>query len=119
VIEILARYPVARSQQLVLLKLARRIVLLHQSGAAMRTLCELSDADEVAGVLARLEAGSNQRGAERFRATLNEFMTEHDAKSPARWKGRTVLPPGEAEIIDLTRRRSPWLSAILGGRASR
>jgi flagellar biogenesis protein FliO len=121
ILEILARYPVGRGQQLILLKLARRIVLLHQSGTAMTPLSEMTDPDEVAAFLARMEAGANHREAGRFHKMFTEFMSEHEAgEAPRREvprrsepgvKGRptgarTNLPPGDAEIIDLTRGRS-------------
>lgn len=120
VIEILSRYPVGRGQQLVLIKLARRIVLAHLSGSTMRAISELTDPDEVAGLLARMEAGASERAASRFRAVLNEFATEQatgaDPRSPRR--ARRSLPMGDAEIVDLTRRQSGWL-AWLSGRAAR
>src|SRR5436190_3001800 len=78
VVEILARYPIARGQHLILLKLARRIMLLHQSGSNMNTICELTDPDEVAALLARLEAGSSGRSAEKFKQVLRGFESEHD-----------------------------------------
>lgn len=55
VLEIVGRYPVGRGQTLILLRLDRRLLLLHQAtgrrGSQMRTLCEITDADEVASVL--------------------------------------------------------------------
>src|SRR5262245_3878293 len=122
IVEVLARYPIARGQQLVLLKLARRIILLHAGGSSMRALCEINDADEVASLLSRLEAGSTERSAAKFRAALNEFMVEPEGVRTsirsARSRGRTALPPGDAEIIDLTRRRS-LLHGWNAGRAAR
>ena len=72
VLEILAKYPVGRGQQLVLLKLDRRILLLHQTGSSMTTLSEVSDPNEVASLLSRIESGSRDGFAYRFQSLLNQ-----------------------------------------------
>ncbi len=101
VLQVLARYPVARGQQLVLLKLDRRIVLAHQSRTAMNLLSEITDPDEVAGLLARVEAAAPAR--QRFQGLLDRF-----AASAVDRPGRAGLPGTEAqgEVIDLTRSSS-------------
>ncbi|MEY2794972.1 MAG: hypothetical protein RIR10_688, partial [Planctomycetota bacterium] len=58
VVEILARYPVARGQQVVLLKVGRRVLVVHQGAQAMQTLSEFSEADDVADLISRCEAGA-------------------------------------------------------------
>ena len=108
VVEVLARYPVGKGQQLVLLKLGRRIALLHQSRTGMTTLTEVSDPDEVAGLLTRLEAGSRDRADGRFQTLLQ------------RWTGAPEgsAPPSEGkEVVDLTRRRAGAVSSSWAGRA--
>jgi flagellar biogenesis protein FliO len=117
VVEILAKYPVGRAQNIVLLKVARRVVLLHQSGSSMTTLSEMTDPDEVAGLLSRLEAGSTERDAERFRRTLTQFMAEHEApvEKAARVR-RPQMPLPENEIVDLTRGRRGF-AGMLGRRS--
>ena len=121
VVEILARYPVARGQQLILLKLARRVLLIHRSGSTMTTLSEVSDPDEVAALLGRIEAGSRRGGPRgeggegggngkkdggRFGQALQRSGAEHDrlADGVMRLKGRRSGFAG-TEVIDLTRRR--------------
>ncbi len=112
VVEILARYPVARGQQLILLKLARRVLLVHRSGSTMTTLSEVADPDEVAALLGRIEAGSRRGGGNgkngggRFGQALQRSGAEHDrlADGVMRLKGRRSGFAG-TEVIDLTRRR--------------
>ncbi len=102
VIEILARYPVGRGQQLVLIKLARRVLLVHRSGSAMTTLAEVSDGDEVASLLSRIEAGSRGKSAARFKRILQQFEHEHeDAGGRA---NPIPMPAPRGQVIDLTRR---------------
>jgi flagellar biogenesis protein FliO len=117
VVEILAKYPVGRGQNIVLLKVARRVVLLHQSGSSMTTLSEMTEPDEVAGLLTRLEAGSTERDAERFRKTLTQFMAEHETPQEKSVRSRRAqMPLAETEIVDLTRSRRGF-AGMLGRRS--
>ena len=115
VLEVLARYPVGRGQSLVLLKLARRLVLVHHAGTAMTTICEVQDRDEVAALLSRLEAGSRGSAAQRFKSLLQRFESEHEPRSaaparPARSTPARSFPlGGEPEVVDLTRARGSRL----------
>ena len=113
VVEILARYPIARGQQLILLKLARRILLLHQAGSSMTALTEMTEPDEVASLLARMEAGAGERSVAKFRTALNEFVADHHAIQD-RGPRANALPRLEAEVIDLTRNRTKSFAAMLG-----
>jgi flagellar biogenesis protein FliO len=109
VIEILARYPMGigrsagRGQQLIVLKFARRILLVHQAGSTLSTLSEMTDRDEVASLLSRLEAGANAKSQDKFRAALHAFESEHDVITAQQSRAGAALAAGEIEIIDLTR----------------
>jgi flagellar biogenesis protein FliO len=71
VLEILARYPIARTQRLVLLRVGQRVILCCQgtgakaSSGVMSTLTELSDPEEVAAILRviRDQDGNSSRSA--------------------------------------------------------
>lgn len=58
---VLARYPIARGQTLVLLQLDRRILLLNQTPAGFATLSEVVDTEEVASIIRKCEAGSRRK----------------------------------------------------------
>lgn len=79
VIEVLARYPVARTQKLVLLRVGRRVVLTCQSGSvrggagSMSTLAEFSDADEVAALLRAVRQTDNTGSQAEFRDALRSL----------------------------------------------
>jgi flagellar biogenesis protein FliO len=105
VLEVLARYPVARGQQLVLLKMSGRIVLLHQSKAGMTALSEVTDPDEVAQLLARVESGSGP-GGPGFPPLLDRLLARtprSEDETFVRALGRRSEIDGK-EIVDLTRR---------------
>lgn len=102
VLEIMARYPLGRGQQLLVLRFAQRILLVHQAGTTARTLTEMTDSEEVAATLARMQAGASPRKAVTFKAALQAFENEHDQ---ALMQAGSVSPlvNGDSEIIDLTR----------------
>jgi flagellar biogenesis protein FliO len=104
VVEILARYPVARGHHLVLLKLGRRILLLHQGSSGMSTLTDIADPEEVAGLLARVSAGSRGGARRAFASVLRRAagQTQDGWPDPA---GRLVRVESGATVVDLTRSR--------------
>lgn len=78
--EILGRYPVGSGQTLVLLRLDRRVLLLHQTtsrkGASMRTLAEVADADEVASILMKTREEETERVDNGFREAMRKLETD-------------------------------------------
>ena len=101
VVEVLARYPVARGQHVVLLKVARRVLVVHQGGAGMQVLSEFSGADEVADLLARCEAGSRGTAQFSFDSLLRQSSKSHDAAevSDAPRGARAVARAPSAETL--------------------
>ncbi|MHC4218520.1 MAG: flagellar biosynthetic protein FliO [Planctomycetota bacterium] len=118
VVEVLARYPVARAQQLVLLKMCGRVVLLHQSKTGMTTLSEMTDPDEVASVLAQVESSARTGGPAGFPPLLDRLLAR-GGRAPddefARALGRRSHIEGK-EVVDLTRRPRRRRAASGGGR---
>lgn len=113
VLEVLGRFPAGRGQHLVLLKLGRRIVLAYQTKGSMSLLSEISDPDEVADLIARIEAGSRQTRNGKFQSILGGLTS---AESTGQWDelrlGRSAKTGfGGNEVIDLTRRSRKRFSA--------
>lgn len=73
ILQILARYPIARSQTLVLLKLDQRILLLNQTTTGFRTLSEIHDPDEVASILRACRDEEGASLSNRFNALLRSL----------------------------------------------
>lgn len=74
-IEVLARYPMGQRQSLVLLKFDRRVLLLNQTaprGGPMvtTTLCELTDAEDVASVLVKVRDADGETINRAFRDAM-------------------------------------------------
>jgi hypothetical protein len=122
-IEILGRYPVARGQTLVLLKLDRRILLLSQasgarlgSSAGFSTLCEITDPDEVASILIKARDAEGDTMAHRFSDMLSGAggPQESPALDDDRASRRLVAVPNapdRAELWDDSRPNIPIVSA--------
>ena len=61
VVEVLARYPLARGQSVVLMRVARRVLILHQSSGSLSTLSEEPEAEK--------KRAANMPGPKRVAAT--------------------------------------------------
>lgn len=85
-LEILGRYPVCSGSTLVLLKLDRRVMLLSQqragrvglrgSSGGLTTLCEVTDPEEVASILAKTRDAAGDSASARFTALLGKFQSD-------------------------------------------
>ena len=116
VVEVLARYPIARGQQVVLLKVGRRVLVTHQGSQGMQTLSEFAAEGDVADILARCEASARAASPFSFDALLRQSDKSMDAATksddrpaPRRADPRDALPAlmrdAEIETVDLTRPR--------------
>ena len=90
VIEILARYPIARTQRLVLLRIGNRVILCCQtSGAksalgAMTTLSEISNPEEVAAIVRTIRDHNGKSNSSAFKEALKDaekLPKERDPKA--------------------------------------
>ncbi|QOJ01300.1 MAG: hypothetical protein HRU70_12720 [Phycisphaeraceae bacterium] len=74
ILSVLGRYPLARGQTLILLRVDRRVLLVSQTssggrlggGVVLRTLTEITDPAEVASVVAKAEDASGSGESARF-----------------------------------------------------
>ncbi len=103
VASILARYPVARGEHVVLLEVGRRILVVHQASGSMTTLSEVTDRDEVADIRARVNGEEREKVEESF-APAFEASLESDAESSS-LQPVEGMPGFVAETVDLTRRK--------------
>jgi flagellar biogenesis protein FliO len=122
VVQVLARFPFGRGQNVVLMSIGTRVLCLHQSAQQVRTLCEMTDPNEIALLRARIEAGSD--GGERFERELIRSLertpsTERTGQQAQTTATNHKTQPGRRgprleETIDLTRDRSGGLLGRLG-----
>ncbi|MCI0631620.1 MAG: flagellar biosynthetic protein FliO [Phycisphaerales bacterium] len=98
-IEIVARYPVARGQRLLLVRLANRIVLVHQSGSSMTALSEIAEPAEVEEVLSQVGGSGGSGAGQRVASLFGGLLANRGLKA---WEGSAggMWPP--VEVVDLT-----------------
>ncbi|MEE2681381.1 MAG: flagellar biosynthetic protein FliO [Planctomycetota bacterium] len=109
---ILARYPVARGQEVLLLGIGQRIIVVNQSAGSMQTLSEITDPDEVLALRAQIN-GTDRAHTERgFAAKLTQSLETKPEGPPL--EPVAGMPGLVSETVDLTRKRRGRLSG--GGR---
>lgn len=89
VLTVLARYPVARGQSLVLLKMDQRVLLLSQSSEGFRTIAEVTDPDEVASLIIRTRDEEGESLAAKFTSMLKRFERDPEFGDRAGMPSRT------------------------------
>jgi len=82
VVEVLARCPVGPRTHVLLLRINERIIVAGQTQAGLNTLAEVDDPDEVAGVLASIEASRPTSITSGFNKLLRQFDRGHQMQSP-------------------------------------
>lgn len=86
-LEVLGRYPVSRTSSFILLRLDRRILLLNQSfgkaGTGFSTLAELTDAEEVASILIKVNQGESKSMHSYLDLAMRQMEKEPPAMSAA------------------------------------
>jgi flagellar biogenesis protein FliO len=102
-VKVLARCPLAPRQQVILLQVGRRIVVAAESGSQVSSLCQITDADEVASLLGELQRDKAAPAVSTFTSwfarSAQAFAEEDDMTEPAE---PAELPPGgEIEGIGL------------------
>ena len=87
VLEVLGRYPVSRTSSFILLRLDRRILLLNQSfgkaGTGFSTLAELTDAEEVASILIKVNQGESKSMHSYLDVAMKQMENEQPAANDA------------------------------------
>jgi flagellar biogenesis protein FliO len=97
-VRVLSRTTLAPRQQVLLLQVGRRVVVVAESNGQMSTLANLDDADEVAQLLGQIDAEREERATTTFGAMLGRARTEIESPEPAvEPQKRTDDPPRPGE----------------------
>ena len=80
VVQILSRTPVSPRQQLMLIQVGRRIVLVANCGVQMNALCEISDADEVAALAGELQQRRRTSATSAFLSIFGKAGAKFEAQ---------------------------------------
>jgi len=79
-VQILSRTPVSPRQQLMLIQVGRRIVLVANCGVQMNALCEISDADEVAALAGELQQKRRTSATSAFLSIFGKAGAKFEAQ---------------------------------------
>jgi hypothetical protein len=113
ILEVLGRYPLSRSQTLVLLKFDRRVLLLSQAkvgrlGATqLSTLCELTEPEDVASILTKVNEADENSLTSRFSSVFRAL--DREAVEKIERADLPVIRVAERETETLSRRSAPVL----------
>ena len=107
-VQVLARTAISPRQRIVLIQVGRRILVVADGGgtASLNTLCEITDADEAAALIAQLQS---ERGGNSFAAALNSAMdrfrtADREAPPPPSRESHPSLDAMREEIEGLAKR---------------
>lgn len=116
VLAVLGRYPIARGQTLILLKVDRRVLLVAQcmglrGGApVLSTLCEMTEPEDVASLLAKTREADGESMAERFQSMLHRFGQAPDGAAASIVEEVEAAEPGVRGGLSSLRSRLAHLS---------
>jgi flagellar biogenesis protein FliO len=104
-VRVIARTPLSSKSALVLVQVGKRLVVVGDCGTQLSSICQITDPDEVAGMLGAIQTERLGSAARRFAIKLgraqgdfdeaDELVTEPSAGSPDRLRGTVG---GGAEI---------------------
>lgn len=100
VVRVLARSPVAPRQQVLLLQIGRRVLVVADNGTQLSALSEIRDADEIAQLAGQL-AGTGRAEKEAFAAAFDEAQ-------------RDFLPPPATSEPESPEPRDPAIAETQG-----
>jgi len=95
-VEVMARVPIAPKTHVLFLRIGERVIIAGQTQAGLNTLASFDDPDDVAEMLAHVEAAKPASISEGFSKLMRQFDRGYD---PARDEGGD----GEEHVVDRTR----------------
>jgi flagellar biogenesis protein FliO len=121
ILEVLGRYPISATSTLVMLKVDRRILLIAQSGggrgglfgsraagpATMQTLSEITDPEDVASILMKVQDDESRAANERFQGLLGQAEREQIRIERAAERRGGVIDSVDLRQTPLAPRRTP------------
>jgi flagellar biogenesis protein FliO len=82
-VQVLSRTAIAPRQQLMLIQVGKRVVLVANCGTAMNALCEISDADEVAALAGELQQKKRGSATANFLSFFGRAGARFEAEQAA------------------------------------
>lgn len=117
-VQLLSRTPLAPRQQVMLLRVGRRVIVVGDSGGQMNCLAEISDPDEVAALVGQIQNPRTEEGAPTFSTLMGRARR---AFSPHAAEGETdeAAADEEADASRSDQARTAALGEEINGLMSR
>lgn len=90
-VEVLSRSPLSPKQQVMLLRVGQRLLVVGDSGSQMNPLCEITDPDEVAALVGQLRDEKMQIPKRAFGTLFGRSRQAFEAEEPAPNAGHNEL----------------------------
>jgi flagellar biogenesis protein FliO len=103
IVRVLSRTPITPRQQVLLVQVGHRVLVVADNGTQMNALSEIKDVDEVASLVGKLNPRS-VADTEAFRAALNESQKQYDEPDEHATAEESSVPslaPAQTEIAGL------------------
>ena len=100
VVQVLARAALTPKQQVILLRVGRRIIVVGDSGVQMTTLCEIAEPDEVASLVGQLNenrTGSGSGFGSLFGRSRGRFDAAEEPEAPPLRNAEEDVPAASAQ----------------------
>jgi flagellar biogenesis protein FliO len=78
-VQVMARTPVSPRQQLMVLRVGRRLLVVADGGSQMNTLSEITDPDEVAALVGQLQGEHGERAGKGFGSLFSKMRGQYEA----------------------------------------
>lgn len=102
-VEVIARAPISPRQQIMLIRVGRRLIVVGDSGAQMNPLCELSDADEVAALVGQVREERIAPARKAFGAVFGRSRRGFDGADPSDAAEALIDEGEDGEPVDSAR----------------
>lgn len=123
-LEVLGRYPISRGQSLILLRVDRRVLLLSHitglrgSSGGFATLCEITDAEDVASILLKVSEAEGHGPTGKFEQFLKSYegqLPPDLAPAPGRTQQRATREGDRLEMWNVDSEIKPFGAAVENG----
>lgn len=126
-LEVLGRYPISRGQSFILLRVDRRVLLLSHitglrgSSGGFSTLCEITDAEDVASILLKVSEAEGHGPTGKFEQFLKSYegqLPPDLAPAPGRSQQRATREGDRLEMWNADSEIKPFGTAAESGDAA-
>ncbi len=113
VVRVLSRSPITPRQNVMLLQVGRRVIVVGDSGGQLATLSEISDPDEVASLIGQLENVETSIPASRFSSLFGKAREDYVEPEPESTpRPEPEIEEAQTEISGLIERMRTLTKAV-------